>query len=140
MVVGGHEGPQAGQPGHDLESGRGIQVPVRGELRGSHDGKFWFHIASQPPLPPAENVAGEFGPMSLRLYAGNYTTLTDWKQVVELTKTGKPVEQSAVEQLSWKRPPDAADVLQPFAVVWQGKLVQRDPARPALACSAIARP
>ena len=101
------------------------QTPVRGEVRGSHDGKFWFHIASEPGRCPGErNVAGEFGPMSMRLYAGNYTALTDWNQVVELTKTGKPVEQSVVEQLSFKRPPDAADVQQPFAVVWQGKLVQ----------------
>ena len=100
------------------------QVPVRGELRGSHDGKFWFHIASQPALPPVENVAGEFGPMSQRVFAGNYLTYTDWKQIVELAKTIKPIEETTVDTLNWKRTPDAADVQQPFAVLWQGKLVQ----------------
>jgi TolA-binding protein len=102
-----------------------LQAPVRGELRGSHDGKFWFRIASQPPLPPAEPVAGPFGPMGIRVYAGNFTQITDWKQVVELTKgAAPPIEQGPVEQLAWKRAPDAADVQQPFAVVWQGKIVQ----------------
>ncbi len=100
------------------------QIPVRGQLRGSHDGKFWFHIASQPAMPQVENVAGEFGAMTQRVYAGNYLNLTDWKQIVELTKNTKPAEEGPVEQLNWKRTADAPDVLQPFAVVWQGKLVQ----------------
>ncbi len=100
------------------------QSPVRGELRGSHDGKFWFRIASQPPLPVSENLEGEFGPMAVRVYAGDFTGYNDWKQVVALTKAAKPVEQAAVDQLAWKRAPDAANATQACGIVWQGKLVQ----------------
>ena len=103
-----------------------LQSPVRGELRGSHDGKFWFRIASQPPLPASENLPGEFGPMSVRVYSGDFTGVTGslWSHLVDLVKNGKPVEQANVEQLNWKLAPDSPDAAKPFAVIWQGKLVQ----------------
>lgn len=103
------------------------QCPVRGELQASHDGRFWFRIASQPPQATVEPVAGTAGPMAVRVYAGNYTTINDWPQVVELTKSAQPIEQEAVEQLSWNRPADAQDAKQPFAVVWHGRIVQKQP-------------
>ena len=62
--------------------------------------------------------------MKVRAYLGNFLAFTDWKQVVDLTKAAKPVEESAVETIAWKRAPDAADVQQPFGLVWQGKIVQ----------------
>lgn len=101
------------------------QAPVRGELQGSEDGRFWFRIATNPPEPPQDPVTGEFGAMTARVYAGNYTPFTTWKQIADLTKNTKPVtEEAAVEQLSWNLPADHADAAKPFAVIWSGKFVQ----------------
>lgn len=101
------------------------QAPVRGELQGSEDGRFWFRIASNPPETPQDPVSGEFGQMAARIYAGNYTPFSTWKQIVDLTKNTKPVmEEKGVEQLSWTLPADNEDAAKPFAVIWQGKFVQ----------------
>lgn len=99
-------------------------APLRGYLEGSHDGRFWFRLASIPPQPQVEPVAGEYAQMSMRLYAGNYLNLTQWQQVIDLSKNGKPQEQAAVEQLSWVLPPDAEDAKKPHAVIFHGKFVQ----------------
>ena len=101
------------------------QAPVRAELQGSEDGRFWFRIASNPPEAPQDAVSGEFGAMTARVYAGNYTPYSTWKQVVDLTKNTKPVsELKSVEELSWTLPADNEDAAKPFAVIWQGKFVQ----------------
>ena len=101
------------------------QAPVRGELQGSEDGRFWFRIASNPPQPPQDALATEFGPMTARIYAGNYTPFSTWKQVADLTKNTKPVTETAgVEDLTWSLPADHEDAAKPFAVIWQGKFVQ----------------
>ena len=101
------------------------QAPVRGELQGSEDGRFWFRIASNPPEAPQDPVSGEFGAMSARIYSGNYTPYSTWKQIVDLTKNTKPVNEiKSVEELSWTLPADNEDAAKPFAVIWQGKFVQ----------------
>lgn len=99
-------------------------APVRGELRGSQDGEFWFRLAQNPPPLPVAPVAGEFGAMRRRVYAANLTQATLWSQVVDLTKSGAPLDDSMVEELSWQRAADADDAQQPATVVWHGKLVQ----------------
>jgi TolA-binding protein len=100
------------------------QAPVRGELQGSDDGRFWFRLASVPPLPPTQSVAGDFGPMQIRVYAGNHTGFTTWQQVVDLSKNAKPIVAEPVEQLAWNLPADHADAQKPYTAIWQGKLVQ----------------
>lgn len=98
-------------------------VPVRGELLGSQDGEFWFRVGSNPAIPVAEPVAGEYGAMRKRVYVGNFTNYTTWAQVVALTKNAQPIEDEVVPELSWQRPEDA-EGKKNAAVVWHGKLVQ----------------
>lgn len=98
--------------------------PVRGELLGSQDGQFFFRIASHPDRELAPPLAGEFGPMTRHLFAGDYTGYSVWDQVVALSKNVKPAESSAVETLLWQRAADAQDAPAPFAILWQGKFVQ----------------
>ena len=100
------------------------RAPVRGELLGSNDGRFWFQLASNPVPPPDTAIAGEFGVMTKRVYSGNYTNFTTWDQVANLSKNGAPVETGAVEQLLWSRPAEAEDAKNAYAVLWHGKLVQ----------------
>jgi TolA-binding protein len=99
-------------------------APVRGTLEGSNDGRIWFHLASNPVRTPVPAIAGEFAAMTMRVYSGhNGTGYTTWDQVIALSKTGKPTEQAAAEQLAWARPADSPRV--PVTALWHGKLVQR---------------
>jgi len=100
------------------------QVPVRGTLEGSHDGRFWFRIASQPPEPLVDPVAGEFGQFTQRVYLGNYLNYTTWKEVVTLTKNGKAVEEQKVDALAFKRAAEHEDAAKAHAIVWHGKFAQ----------------
>ena len=99
-------------------------APVKGELRGSQDGQFWFRIGSQPAREPSLPLAAEYGQMTQRLYNSNDTGFTVWDQVVALTKNAKPIEETAVDVLTYKRPETSQDFDKPFTVLWQGKLVQ----------------
>jgi len=103
------------------------QVAVRGEIEGSNDGRFWFRLASQPPQEPAENVAGEFGRMTRSVYDGSFEKFTTWDNVVSLSKNQKPLEQSAVSDVSFTAPNDTTDDRirqRPHGVIWHGKFVQ----------------
>src|SRR5690606_14578325 len=85
-------------------------APVRGEIFGSNDGRFWFRIASNPPYAAVENVADEFGRMKARIYAGNYTNYSEWSQIVSLGRNSTPLEeQESVERLEWQRPATEED-------------------------------
>ncbi|MFM7846833.1 MAG: tetratricopeptide repeat protein [Planctomycetota bacterium] len=99
-------------------------APVRGELRGSQDGEFWFRLATNPPPAVRESVAGEFAAMRRRVYAANFTQVTDWNQIVALTKNGQPIADEAVTDLSWSLTDGSNTAKQPHTVVWHGKLVQ----------------
>lgn len=113
------------------------QAPVRGELQGSEDGRMWFRIASNPPEPPQDSVHGEFAAMQARVFAGNHTPFTTWKQIVDLTKNGKPISEEVVEQLAWSLPADHEDAAKAFSVIWQGKFVQQRSGAVRLAVNAI---
>jgi len=99
-------------------------APVRADLLGSQDGEFWFRIASHPTVPEAAPVAKEYGRMQQRVFAGNYTRLTQWQQVVDLGMNGQPVEESVADELSWGKEADDPQAAEPFAVIWHGKLPQ----------------
>ncbi|MCH8828333.1 MAG: tetratricopeptide repeat protein, partial [Planctomycetes bacterium] len=106
------------------------QAPVRVELLGSDDGRFWFRLASNPPVPSAAPVATEFGRMKARVYNGNYTGYSTWNQIANLGKTATPLADSSKEpvvDLTWARPEDDENKPRPFAVIWHGKLVQDRP-------------
>ena len=99
-------------------------TPVRGELQGSYDGRMWFRIASHPALAAIEAVAGESGRMGIRVFPGNFLAVNDWKQIVEMTKTVKPIEEGPVNKLNWALPQTAKDAQSPVGVLWHGKFVQ----------------
>ena len=100
-------------------------APVRGDLLGSNDGRLWFRIASNPPLPTiAPAGRDEVGRMSARVFAGNYARYTTWNQIAQLGKTRKTfAEIPNVETLSWTRP-ENEEKKKGYAVLWRGKLVQ----------------
>ena len=98
--------------------------PVRGDLLGSQDGQFWFRIGSQPEREPAVPLAAAYGPMTRRVYHGNHTDFTTWEQVVNLSKNGKPLEETATDVLKWQRPEGNEDSPKAFSVLWQGKFIQ----------------
>jgi len=100
------------------------QAPVRGYLEGSQDGRFWFRLGANPPEAPAEPIAVPSERMKQRVYAGNFTGFTTWKQIADLTKGAKPIEEAPVDQLTWSRDPNGEDAKKPFGVLWHGKIVQ----------------
>jgi TolA-binding protein len=100
------------------------QVPVRGVLQGSHDGRFWFRIGANPAPQPVLPVAGEIGRMKMRLYRGNYTGYTTWDQVVAMSKEAKPAIEQEVDTLDWSLTETQEYAKEPHAILWQGKFVQ----------------
>lgn len=103
------------------------QIPIRGDLEASNDGRFWFRLASQPPQAAAENVADEYGAMTRSVYEGDYIRTDAWEQVVKLAKNNKPIEQSVVNDVSFTPPLETVDGRQrsqPHVAIWHGKLVQ----------------
>lgn len=100
-------------------------APVRGDLFGSQDGEFWFRIASQPTVLEAGPAAEQYGRMQQRVFAGNYTRLTQWRQVADLGKNGQPVEEAVADELKWVKEADDEQAAEPFAVIWHGKLPQQ---------------
>jgi len=101
------------------------QAPVRADLMGSNDGQFWFRVASNPPQKPVQPVAGEFREMTRRVYAGNYTKLKNWDQVVDLTKNGTPISEEQVDEIFWMvEDEESEEATKAFAAVWHGKLLQ----------------
>ena len=100
-------------------------TPVRGELYGSHDGQFWFRIASNPPVEQPEASVDEFGRMKQRVFEGNYNNLSQWNQVLSVSRNATPLEETEVDTLEWQTlPPDGETTAGPYAVLWDGKLVQ----------------
>ena len=126
------------------------QVPVRGILYGSNDGRFWTRLAGNPPQKIAAPLTIQVDPkaaaqkavakkpakavpavaekqMSVRLFNGNHTGFSNWNQVVSLARNTKPFEESTVNELKWARAEDPEDdkaQAKPFTAVWSGQLVQ----------------
>jgi TolA-binding protein/SOS-response transcriptional repressor LexA len=104
------------------------QIPVRGDLEASNDGRFWFRLASQPPQAAAEKVADEYGVFTRSVYEGNHTTLTTWEQIVSLAKNQKPIEQGPVNEVLFNLNAEQDDagktVYRSHAAIWHGKVVQ----------------
>lgn len=98
--------------------------PVRFDLMGSHDGEFWFRIASYPLNEKAARAEKSFGRMRQRIYPGKYYAYATWNQVVDLGIHRDPSEITEVSELSWIAPEDANQKRKPHAVIWSGKFVQ----------------
>jgi TolA-binding protein len=104
------------------ESGAGLPLGV--DLLGSQDGEFWFRLAGSPTHPPVQPVAGEFAAMEQRVFSGNFTRLTQWYQVVDLTRNTEPIETSSVNELAWSKSEESEEAENPYAVVWHGRIPQ----------------
>lgn len=110
------------------------QIPVRGELQASQDGRIWFRVASFPPNPKMDPLFSTTAEMTQRVYVGNYTWITDWQQLVNVVRDNQPVETTPVQTLSWdialppqsnpQEVPQGSMALEPHAVIWHGQLVQ----------------
>ena len=99
------------------------QAPVRGELQGSHDGRFWFRLASNPPVEAAMPVKYESGAMTMRLYTLKQE-LKSWKEIVAFVAK-QADEEKAAETLAWTRSEDEDEKRKAnYAILWHGKFVQ----------------
>ncbi len=99
-------------------------APVRTELRGSHDGEFWFRIGGVPTLEIAAPVAAEYGQMQQRIYNGKHYGITQWYQVADLGMNRSADQTTQVDSLQWSREEESPKQKTPYGVIWSGKLVQ----------------
>ncbi len=100
------------------------EAPVRIQARGSHDGRFWFHLGDFPAAKPAVPVGFPEPEMRLRVYkipAANLRETYTWDEIADLTKKLEPDENLKVDKLSWQAPEKSPDA---FFLVWSGTFVQ----------------
>jgi TolA-binding protein/predicted negative regulator of RcsB-dependent stress response len=101
----------------------GDHAPVRGRLLGSHDGVFWFTLATQPRIQDAQAVLEKPGVMKQMIYKGDHTSYTTWAQVAQLARTTQATTNEVLE-LSWNPEEGDENAAKPVASIWTGKLVQ----------------
>ncbi len=99
-------------------------APVRTELRGSHDGEFWFRIGGVPELEVAAPVAAEYAQMQQRIYKGKHYGITQWYQVADLGMNRSADQTKQVDSLAWSREEESPKQKTPHGVIWSGKFVQ----------------
>ena len=99
-------------------------APVRTELRGSHDGEFWFRIGGVPELEIAAPVAAEYAQMQQRIYKGKHYGLTQWYQVADLGMNRSADRSQTVNTLKWSQAEEGPKQKTPYGVIWSGKFVQ----------------
>ena len=99
-------------------------APVRTELRGSHDGEFWFRIGGVPALEVAAPVATEYAQMQQRIYQGKHYGITQWYQVADLGMNSRAEQTSFVDSLAWSQEEESSKQKTPYGVIWSGKFVQ----------------
>ena len=100
------------------------EAPVRMQVRGSHDGRFWYKLATFPnPAAAAPLKFPETG-MNLRIYktpAKNLKEKYAWTDIAEVVQKIKPTEIKKVDTLSWQAPDESTDA---YFLLWSGPLVQ----------------
>ena len=99
-------------------------APVRTELRGSHDGEFWFRIGGVPELDVAAPLAAEYAQMQQRIYKGKHYGITQWYQAADLGMNRSADETKPVNTLQWSKEEESTKKKEPYGVIWSGKLVQ----------------
>ncbi|MFT5408363.1 MAG: TolA-binding protein [Verrucomicrobiales bacterium] len=96
--------------------------PVRTQLHGSHDGRFWYPLTT----PPTEPLPAKFGAMTQSIYEAVPSELKSWKQVTDFVKSQKP-KSGGVSPQSLSAEAQPADEGKPaptHSVLWQGKFHQ----------------
>ena len=100
------------------------EAPVRMQVRGSHDGRFWFHLAAFPPAEEAPPLKFQEAGMHLRIYktpAKNLREKYSWNEIVDLVQKVEPTEIKKVDTLSWQGPEAGEDA---HFLLWSGPFVQ----------------
>ena len=100
------------------------EAPVRMQVRGSHDGRFWFKLAEFPAAVEAQPLKFQETGMHLHIYktaAKNLRKNYSWKEMVDLIEKTKPTEVKKVDTLSWQAPEEGEDA---YFLVWSGPFVQ----------------
>lgn len=97
-------------------------------LQGSHDGRFFYRLASFPtPKPPALPKFAK-GPMTLRVWKLDRGEFENWDQAVEWTDKHEPLETKPGEQMAWKLDGEKAEKDEStYGVMWTGTFLQPRP-------------
>ncbi|MEN8783588.1 MAG: tetratricopeptide repeat protein [Akkermansiaceae bacterium] len=100
------------------------EAPVRMKIRGSHDGRFWFNLASFPSAKPSTPLKFPEAGMRLRIFktpAKNLKANYSWEDIAGLVQKVEPTEIKEVESLSWQAPEEGTDA---YFLLWSGPLIQ----------------
>jgi TolA-binding protein len=100
------------------------ETPVRMQVRGSHDGRFWFNLGEFPTPQPDARISFPTPEMRLRIYktpAKNLRETYTWAEIAELTKKLDPDDNQKVETLTWQMPETTEDA---YFLLWSGPFVQ----------------
>ncbi|YCM44547.1 tetratricopeptide repeat protein [Verrucomicrobiaceae bacterium 227] len=102
----------------------GQEAPVRMQVRGSHDGRFWFNLAQFPPAAETTPLKFKEEGMHLRIYktpAKNLREKYSWKEIADLVQKIEPTETKKIDTLSWQAPKEGDDA---YFLLWSGPFVQ----------------
>lgn len=100
------------------------EAPVRMVVRGSHDGRFWFNLASFPAAAEATALPFKDQQMTLRIFESDPKKLKEnyaWKEIVDFAGKVDPTNMEKAQSLSWTAP---GDTTKAFFLVWSGPFVQ----------------
>ncbi|CAN5290923.1 hypothetical protein BH23VER1_BH23VER1_05340 [soil metagenome] len=102
------------------------QAPTRFGILGSHDGRFFYTLASFPEEEnPPTKPAGGFGQMALRSIPVDDPTIDRWDQVVALAESSDaPPEPVSDAGLTWPPPGTESPAAGARALLWQGLIAQ----------------
>ena len=99
------------------------QAPVRAELLGSSDGRFWFPLAEHPVPAAAEPIELPYTDMTRKVFKLKYPL--DWEKIRKFAATEEPLSDETTTEMSWVLPKDAEGAKSGHAILWHGKFVQR---------------
>ncbi|MFP6905774.1 MAG: tetratricopeptide repeat protein [Verrucomicrobiota bacterium] len=101
------------------------QAPLRLEVEGSHDGRFWYHLAEFPVPSEVAPISESPGPMSMKAYRLKQS-VNSWDDVREVFGKHQAIaEAKDLMELSWALEQGDEKVKQgTYAVIWNGKFVQ----------------
>ena len=100
------------------------EAPVRMAVRGSHDGRFWFNLASLPAVAKSPPLPFKDQQMTLRLFESDPNKLKEnyaWKDIVDFSGKVDPKSVVKAETLYWKA---SEETTKAYFLVWSGPFVQ----------------
>ncbi|MGB0145013.1 MAG: hypothetical protein ACPGAP_09600, partial [Akkermansiaceae bacterium] len=100
------------------------EAPVRMAVRGSHDGRFWFNLASLPAVAKSPPLPFKDQQMTLRFFESDPNKLKEnyeWKEIVDFSGKVDPKSVVKAETLYWTAPEETTKA---YFLVWSGPFVQ----------------